>query len=238
MPVDHLFSKYYYSAPGFVNGTQQFHDVIADHIPRGASIIEVGSGPSNRTTRYLSSIGRVVGVDITDELRSNEWLHEAHVYDGNVIPLQDESFDSCVSDFVLEHVTNPETHLREVHRILRPGGAFCFRTPNLWHYVTIGSWLIPQRAHALLSNRLRGLSAANGVYPTSYRANTRRRIEKLARRIGFRVGLLRHIEAEPSYGRAGSAFFYPMMAYERLVNSSRHLSGFRSNLLGVLVKPG
>ena len=237
MPVDDLFWKYYYSTPGFVNGTEQFHGVVAEHVPPGATIVEVGAGPTNRTTRFLSSIGKVAGVDISNELQTNEWLSEAHVYDGNVMPLPSESFDSCVSDFVLEHVTNPETHFREVHRILRPGGSFCFRTPNFWHYVTLGSWLIPNRAHSILSNRLRGLAETNGVYPTSYRANTRRRIEALARSVGFRVKLLRHIEAEPSYGRAGSAFFYPMMAYERLVNSSRYLAAFRSNLLCVLEKP-
>src|SRR5215217_9292550 len=113
MTVDDLFTKYYYSSPRFVNGTRQFHDLLAEHVPAGAAILEVGAGPTNPTSRLLSSIGDVVGVDISEEVRSNQCLIGAHVYDGQVMPLPDESFDACVSDFVLEHVTNPETHFRE-----------------------------------------------------------------------------------------------------------------------------
>jgi SAM-dependent methyltransferase len=236
MPVDDLFRKYYYSSPGFVNGTQQFRDLIADHVPAGAAIVEVGAGPTNRTTHFLSSIGKVVGVDISEDVQTNQWLAEAHVYDGNAIPLPDDTFDACVSDFVLEHVENPETHFREVYRLLRQDGSFCFRTPNLLHYVTIGSLLIPNGAHKVVANRLRGLESSNSVYPTFYRANTARRVEALARKVGFRVKLLRSIEPEPSYGRRSSILFYPMMVYERIVNSSRYLAAFRSNLLSVLVK--
>jgi hypothetical protein len=45
------------------------------------------------------------------------------------------------------------------------------------------------------------------------------------------------IEAEPSYGAAHPLLFYPMMAYERVVNSSDLFSVFRVNILGTLRKP-
>jgi hypothetical protein len=70
-----------------------------------------------------------------------------------------------------------------------------------------------------------------------YRANTRSRLGRLAKSNCFQVEELRMIEGEPSYGAAHALLFYPMMAYERLVNSGDFLSCFRVNILETLRKP-
>jgi hypothetical protein len=44
------------------------------------------------------------------------------------------------------------------------------------------------------------------------------------------------IEKEPSYGRFHPILFYPMLVYERLVNSCDAFRVFRANLFGVLQK--
>jgi 2-polyprenyl-3-methyl-5-hydroxy-6-metoxy-1,4-benzoquinol methylase len=55
------------------------------------------------------------------------------------------SFDARASNHVPEHVELPKLHLREAARALMPGGVYCFRTPNLWHYVTFA----PRRDHSM-----------------------------------------------------------------------------------------
>jgi hypothetical protein len=45
------------------------------------------------------------------------------------------------------------------------------------------------------------------------------------------------VETEPSYGRISRLLFYPMMLYERAVNSVDALSPFRANLFAVFTKP-
>jgi SAM-dependent methyltransferase len=239
MGTEPLFAKYYYSRTGFVDGTTEFHRLCARFIPAGERVLEIGPGSSNKTSAFLASRGSVVGVDISSEVLGNECLAEARVYDGQRIPFESGSFAACVSDFVLEHVVNAGEHFREIGRVLQPGGVYCFRTPNLWHYVTLGSKILPHRLHLLLANRLRGLgNGAHAPYPTEYEANTRPRIRRLAAASGLEDVALETIEKEPSYARASAALFYPMMAYERLVNSSPRLGGFRVNILGVLQKPG
>jgi len=42
---------------------------------------------------------------------------------------QDESFDLFVSQDVMEHIFNPEKAFKEIHRVLRPGGAHIFTVP-------------------------------------------------------------------------------------------------------------
>jgi SAM-dependent methyltransferase len=239
MRTDHLFEKYYFSHPEFVDGTTEFHQLLAAQIKPGSAVLEIGPGPANPTTNHLATLGRVIGADITREVDTNVALAETHIFDGLHLPFPDNEFDVCVSNWVIEHVQNPVIHFCEVARILRTGGTYCFRTPNLWHYFTLGSRFVPFSMHVRIANRLRRLPAnAHDPYPTYYRANTVARIRQLCSRSGLVPIALSAIEKEPSYGRFHPALFYPMFLYERLVNSCSAFRVFRASLLAVLRKPG
>jgi hypothetical protein len=121
---------------------------------------------------------------------------------------------------------------------LRPGGVYCMRTPNLFHYVTMGAYMMPHSLHLLLANRLRSRPEdAHDPYPTWYRANSRGRLRKLCRTAGLCEPIITMVEPEPSYGRAHALLFYPMMAYERTVNLSSAFSGLRVTILMSVRKP-
>jgi SAM-dependent methyltransferase len=205
-----LFDRYYYSKPGFVGGTELFHALCELHFIEGQPILEVGAGPANPTTSFLSELGPVIGLDVSDEVLGNPNLTEAWVYRGGTMPFPDQSFGLCVSNYALEHVANPRAHFQQISRVLKPGGAYCFRTPNRWHYVTMASSLLPHSIHLRLANKLR--------------------------RLDFHIIDLRMIEAEPSYGAASVLLFYSMMAYERIVNSSDLFSSLRVNIFGTFLK--
>jgi len=227
-----LFDKYYYSDPGFERGTRPFFRLCREQIPSGAEILEIGSGPDNECSRMLSEIGTVTGLDVDPDVKNNQWLANAFVFDGKQMPFADGSFDACVSNFVLEHVAHPGAHFKEVARVLRPGGVYCLRTPNLFHYVSMGAYMMPHSMHLMLANRLRKLADdAHDPYPTWFRSNTRTRLRKLCSISGLDKPAITMLEPEPVYGRAHPLLFYPMMAYERIVNLSAILSGFRITIL-------
>lgn len=48
----------------------------------------------------------------------------------NSLPFKAGTFDIVVATEVLEHLDDPARTLREVHRVLRPGGRFLMTTPN------------------------------------------------------------------------------------------------------------
>jgi len=235
--TDALFERYYFSRSGYLSGTTEFHQLARTALGTGQEILEIGAGPENQTSLFLSGLGRLQGVDVSDEVLGNRHLQKAAVYDGKVLPFSAEQFDLCVSDYVLEHIEDATAHFREVARVLKPGGKYCFRTPNLFHYVALASSLLPHSVHLQLANRMRGAGAdAHDPYPTFYRANTAGKLRKLCRQAGLSVEELRMVEKEPSYGRRGAVFFYPMLAYERAVNGIGALRGFRANIFGVVVK--
>jgi len=59
----------------------------------------------------------------------------AHVVgDIHAIPVTDNAYDAIICSSVLEHVRDPLTAMREMHRILKPGGYMFFYVPSIYPY--------------------------------------------------------------------------------------------------------
>jgi len=57
--------------------------------------------------------------------RSNQYF----MIDNNKAQCEDESYDVVVSIEVMEHVENLQLYIRDIHRVLKPGGVFVWTTP-------------------------------------------------------------------------------------------------------------
>jgi SAM-dependent methyltransferase len=228
-------NRFYDRSRGWVDGTTEFHDLCASAIP-GGRILEVGAGPANKNSRYFAGLGELHGIDPDSAIRDNDALKSAAILgDDGAYPYEDESFDGCISSFVVEHIGDPQSHLREVRRVLKPGAPYVFRTPNVRHFVYLSASVTPHRVHLAVANRLRNLPPeVHEPWPTEYAMNSPRAIRDAARDTGLAVEHLRLIEKEPSYGMASRALFFPFMAYERLVNATERLASFRATILCVL----
>src|SRR5262249_52920731 len=155
---------------------------------------------NSRVRSFKGEVLEVVGADIDPCVLKNPELDVAVLIDRDRLPLDDASFDLVISDYVLEHVEHPTKFFAEIYRVLRPGGNYFFRTPNIYHYVTLISLMTPHWLHMLIANRVRRLSPdAHEPWPTWYRLNSRSRIRKLAHASGFTTMELRMVETEPSY---------------------------------------
>ena len=102
----------------------------------GETILELGPGPGAFTVdaaRRLLPGGRLIAVDIEpkmiDQVQqrvkqadvTNVETHVASAYD---LPLEDESVDRAFMVTVLAEIPDPVQGLREVYRVLKPGGMF------------------------------------------------------------------------------------------------------------------
>lgn len=236
---NHYLDRFYRTRKNWINGTHQFHDLILNNLSSDSQILEIGPGPKNQTSAFLSGQYTALdGLDVDKDAMHNPFLRRIMIYDGNNWPIEDSRYHAVVADYVLEHLEIPSKTVAEAFRVLRPGGLFVFRTPNLWHYVSMVSFFTPHWFHNLIANRLRSLeSDSHDPWPTYYRMNTCRNIRLLLHNAGFNEVELVLIEKEPSYGMYSRILFWFFMAYERFVNSSKLFSMFRANILGVFVKP-
>ncbi len=221
------------------NGTLIFYSWIRQHTNSHQRILNLGAGPGSKNPlkTFRGEVARVVGADIDPIVLGNDELDESHVVDGARLPFEDNVFDIVLSDYVLEHVEFPEQFLKEVYRVLKPGGSFFFRTPNRYHYVSLIARCTPHWFHELIANRARGLIGdSHEPYPTFYRLNTKREIQTLANKAGFSQVDLRYVECEPSYLVFSTIPFLIGVLYERTVNKFDWLFGIRGNLFARLVR--
>lgn len=100
-------------------------------IPASVTIIDLPRESEVQTKLNLGINNGVV--DQTYKRRSN--IKEIIFGDMTRSDLPDQSFDHVVSVEVLEHVEEDDLFVKEVSRVLRPGGAFLMTTPN-------GDWVV------------------------------------------------------------------------------------------------
>ncbi len=65
-----------------------------------------------------------------EEARRRGMHRELKLGEGGTLPFPDGAFATVLSNSVLEHIPEIQPTLREVHRVLRPGGVFVFTTPS------------------------------------------------------------------------------------------------------------
>jgi len=109
-------------------------EIFQSFVPRSVTVLDVGCG-RGRCSAALSRAGyRVVGVDISEravaEARAAVPEAQFHVQDlGSPLPFPDASFGAAFMTDVIEHVFDPPTVIREISRVLSPGGQLLISTP-------------------------------------------------------------------------------------------------------------
>lgn len=90
-------------------------------------ILDAGCG-TQPYRRLLREASQVVGVDLS----RTEGRRPDVLFDGHRLPFRDGSFDGVLCNQVLEHVFTPEQFLRELLRVLAPGGRLVLTVPFAW----------------------------------------------------------------------------------------------------------
>ena len=113
----------------------------------GKHLLDVGCGLGGKTVAYAEAGAAAVGTDLLEENveQSGQYARKKgaraafFVGDAVALPLRNDAFDTVVANDAMEHFAEPAHALREMARVVRPGGAiWIFFTP---HYSPLGSHL-------------------------------------------------------------------------------------------------
>lgn len=110
----------------------------------GKRVLEVGSGLGNDLSRFAASGAQVVGVDLADRaielaqanFKQRGLTGEFYRMDGENLAFDANSFDFVYCHTVLQFTPDPESMIREIHRVLKPRGKAILMAINR------RSWLI------------------------------------------------------------------------------------------------
>ena len=133
-----------YLARTFEATMEENRRVILESMPRraGATLLDLGCGPGGWTMRVADHLATtdVHGVEFIED-----WAERARAAGVDVVvadlgerlPFEGESFDVIHSNQVIEHLPRTDHFMREIRRLLRPGGYALISTNNLssWHNV-------------------------------------------------------------------------------------------------------
>ena len=172
-----------------------------------------------------------MGIDLDPRVETYPLLHRGICCNVASVPVEDNYSDAIFGRYLLEQISDPSEFLTETYRILRPGGRFIFLTPNKWHYGSLSARLTPQWLHEWYNMRLRGRSKVD-TFPTTYLLNAAKSLRRQLFAAGFEDETLIMPEICPVYLCWSLPIFYFGLIYERLVNSTKLLAGFRVHLLG------
>jgi len=219
-----------------------YSETLRSHLGVGRRWLDVGCGrqvlpdwiPDQAS--LVSAAKLAVGLDYTEEsIDGNRQLSCLIVGDVENMPFAATSFDIVSANMLVEHLAKPLETLREIYRILSPGGHFIYHTSNFQFYMIFVASLVPQKVKNKIIKVAEGRSAED-VFPTQYRMNTLKAIAPMAEDSGFQVVECHCVNSSSTSDMIFGPFVILTLFIRRLLRWDR-LRQFRSNFIVVLEKP-
>jgi SAM-dependent methyltransferase len=226
-------ARYRAMRPGWQSSGDQLEALVRGLLTPDSRVLDLGCGRGGLVELIWRDVKFAAGLDPDIPSLSEHRAPGMPVLRGvgEHLPFAGDSFDLVVSVWVLEHVKEPLKVLREVARVLRPGGHFVFLTPNLRNPLVamnrVGK-VLPLLQTRLVS-RFYGRREAD-TFPVQYRANTARALRGLATASGLEVAELR-VVPDPTYLAMNGFMFTTSVLAERLMPK-----GWGVHLIGDLTK--
>lgn len=165
--------------------------------PAGGTLVDVGCGVGDLNPHVRNLCDRYVGADIVrhDLLAADTEFVRIDVETGR-IPLDDESVDVACAIEVISMVENPRAFVRELARIVRPGGWVFVSTLNNTSLLNLITLVVRQRFQAF----------QDALYPMQITALLEVDLHRMARE----AGLANVATTFTAHGRVPfSNLFYP-----------------------------
>ena len=234
--------------PGLRWNQEIYGATLAQHVTQEMQWLDAGCGHQLLAAslegiedQLMKSVRLMVGVDVQfDGSAKSRELPLRVCADLTHLPVRDGKFGLVTSNMVVEHLQDPRTTFQELARVIAPGGLFILHTPNANSYIVcagrVAKAVLP-RAWILRWIRWSESRASEDVFPTFYRANTRRKLQKLLSEAGLKERSCRFLLGpQPLFRR-----FAPLAAFELVFQRLilfRPFDFLRTTIVAVYQKSG
>lgn len=153
---------------------------IATRDQKSGKLLDVGCA-TGTFLKYMQeqSDWDVSGVELNPHAAQIAKKQGLNVYNGTLenAKFPSNSFDVITLWDVLEHLYDPTSSLREIRRILKPGGTLIIRVPNLdsrdakWFGTTWAGWDAPRHLYVFTPDTLTQLVETTGLQTKTIKCN-------------------------------------------------------------------
>ena len=187
----------------------------------GATVLDLGAGRRSAYAGYIEpgSGVRLVAVDISpEELAANTDVSETRVADvSKDLPFDDGSVDLVLSRALLEHVDGVPQAVRNMRRVLKPGGQAIHLVPCRYSLFGTAARALPLRPSLTLLHALDPDTKGKVEFPTVYDHCYPSALRQVFREAGFREVDLTICWGQPGYFEFFLPVFLLTSLYERFV---------------------
>jgi SAM-dependent methyltransferase len=169
-------------------------DIVDRHLEKGARVLEYGAVPLLMTAALGSLDFKVSALDLAPERFAgsieNLGLDVIRCdVETEAVPFAGGTFDAVLFNELFEHLRiNPVFTLREVHRVLKPGGRLLLSTPNLRSFRGIRNLIVRNQGHAVSAGVYRQYEKIETLGHMGHvREYTTREVSDFLTHIGFDV---------------------------------------------------
>jgi len=130
-PIHQRLLQAYYLAKEYING----------------DVLEIGCGEGRGLSLLANDATTYTAIDKIQEVidKLSKEYPKVKFIQTNIPPLgdlADNSFDVVISFQVIEHIKKDKEYLKEIHRVLKPGGKAIITTPNIKMTLSRNPWHI------------------------------------------------------------------------------------------------
>lgn len=132
-------------------------DLDRRHDLAGSRVLDIGCGPGWYADALAARGANVIGLDGDHEALTQRPSVTAPLLKGDAaaLPFPDASVDGVFCSNLLEHASDTEGVLRELARVLKPGG---------WGYVSWTNWYSPWGGHEMTPYQFLGPERGSRLY--------------------------------------------------------------------------
>ncbi len=159
---------------------EEYFDIVEKYAMQKPGVYcDVGCGPGGVLKVAQARRWDAVGVEVSSWAVLEGKKNGLNIFEGSLLDVEfpADHFDVVSMFDVLEHLTTPKEYMREIQRILKPGGVLVVETPNVDGFFARYVYkekadLIKPRAHICLYGQMSAKRLVSSIGFSSYKIMT------------------------------------------------------------------
>ena len=212
-----------------------YYEELSPLINEKTVLLDAGCGKKGIMQLFKGRNAMTVGIDMQiDAIKRNAAMDYKVISNVKNIPFWDETFHVIISQWLIEHIPNPETIFNEFRRILKTNGSLILVTNSIYNPLMMFSAVMPQGLRDRLKNRLLPPEIEEDTFPTYYMCNSVGKMDRMLRNLKYEKKLIAYL-GDPSFF-IFSKIFFPITLFYELLTAVKFLRPFKMHIVAHYIK--